>query len=66
MWNSGCLDSKVLPDTLFKEVKGEKFAEGTEKCKTLGIRMDKELKKLEDHGCSKFQKPVVPEAYEEM
>ena len=42
-------------------VKGEHFAKGTEKCKILGILKDKEVEKLEDHGCPKF-KDLVDEA----
>ena len=35
-WSSGCLGYSELPNNIPTDVKGEKFAKGTEECKVLG------------------------------
>ena len=55
MWNIGRLDYGELSNISAKDVKGENFAKRTEKCKILGIFLDKELGNLEDHGCPKVE-----------
>ena len=61
VWNSGGLDYSELSNIVPRAVKREKFAQRTEKCKILGNLLDKEVKELEDHGCTKIQDPVDEE-----
>ena len=61
MCNSGRLDSSELSNILPRAVKREYLAKGTEKCTILGNLLDKEVEKLEDHGCPKVQEIVDEE-----
>ena len=63
VWNSGCLDYTERADILPRAVKGEYFGRRTEKCKFFGNSLDKEVEKLEDHGCSKLQDLVDKELW---
>ena len=58
VWNSGHLDYSEIPNILTSDVKGEFFAKRIENCKILGSLMDKNVKNMDDHSCSKFQEPV--------
>ena len=49
--NKRRLDHNELVNNLPRIVNGEHFSEGTEKRKTLGISLDKELENLSEHGC---------------
>ena len=55
MGNSGRLHYSELPNILPSDVKGENFGKGTKRCKILGNLLDKEVEKLDDHGCPKVQ-----------
>ena len=51
--------------TFFPEMQREVeyFARVTERCTTLGTFLDKDLEKLDDHGCPKIQDLVVEEMW---
>ena len=55
MWKNGRLDYSELSNTLPRAVKGELLAEEIEKCKILGILLDKEMENLGDHCCRKVE-----------
>ena len=55
VWKSGRLDYSELANSLTRAVNGEYFAKGRKKCNILGNLLDKEVEKLEDHGCPKAQ-----------
>ena len=55
MWTSGRFDYIVLSNIVSRNVKGEYFPQETEICKILVGVLDKELEKLDDHGCPKVQ-----------
>ena len=63
VWNSRRLDYSELSNILPRAVKGEYFAKGTESGKNLGNLLDKEVEKLEDHGCSKIHDLVDDEIW---
>ena len=63
--NSGGLDYSELPNILHRDVKGEPFANGTEKCKILGKLSDKDVENSDDHGCPKIRDLVDPKSDEE-
>ena len=65
MWNQERLNYSDLRDFFPKNVKGEYFAESTEKCKIIGIYLNKEVENLEDYGCPKVRELADPEADEE-
>ena len=54
-WNSGRMAYRGISNIFARAVKGEYFAKGTEKCKILGTLPDKEVEKLDDHGCPEVQ-----------
>ena len=55
VWNSGLSDYSELRNILPNDVRGEYFAERTEKCNILGILLGKEIEILDDHCCLKVQ-----------
>ena len=61
VWNSGRVEYNELPNIPPRAVKGEYFANGTEKCKILANLLEKEVQSLEDHGCPKVQDLVDEE-----
>ena len=63
VWNGRRLYYSELSNILPRAVKGEQFAEGTEKCEILGNLMDKEVENLEDHVCPKVQDHVGEEVW---
>ena len=63
MQKSGRLDYSGLPNILPRDVKGECFAKGKEKCNILASLKDKEVENLEDHGSPDFQDLVGEEMW---
>ena len=63
VWNRRGLDYSELSNILSIAVEGEYFANGTEKSKTHGNLLDKEVEILEDHGCPKVQDLVDEEIW---
>ena len=55
VWNRRRLDYSELSNILPRDVTGEYFEKGTEKCKILGNLLDRDVENLEDHGCPKVQ-----------
>ena len=66
VWNSRSLDYSELANILPKDVKAECFAKGTEKCKIIGILLNKEVESFDDHGCPKTRDLVDHKADEQM
>ena len=60
-WNSGRLDYSEPSNSLPRAIKGDYFRKRLEKCKILGSLWDKDVEKLEDHGCPKVQDLVGEE-----
>ena len=52
--NSTILYCSDLPNNLSRDVKGESFAERTEKCKILGEFFYEEVENWDDYCCPKF------------
>ena len=63
MCNSGCLDYSENPNILPKDAEGEEFAEETEKCEIPGNLLDRDVEKLDDHGCPKIRDLVDEEMW---
>ena len=61
VWNNGRLDYSELPNNLPSDVKGEYFPKETEKFKSLGSLMGKEVENLESHGKTRFIKANLGE-----
>ena len=59
VWNSGCLDYSEFPNIRPRDMKGDCFAKVTQKCNFLGISLNKEVEKLDDHACPKFRELLI-------
>ena len=60
VWNIGCLDYSEFPNIRPRNMKSDYFAKVTQKCNVLGISLDKDVEKLDDHACPKFREFVDP------
>ena len=61
VWNGGCLYYSDLPNLSPTDVKSDHFEKGTGKDKIHGNFFNKEVEKLDDHGCPKLLDIFDPE-----
>ena len=64
VWKSGCLDYIELPNTLPSNSRGERFSEGSEKCKNFGTLIEKGIENMDDHGCPKVRDLIDSKTFE--
>ena len=62
-WNSERLDYSELRNILSRDIKGDIFAKGTEKCTIHPSSIYNTLENLDDHGCPKFQDLIDEEMW---
>ena len=63
VWNKGPLAYSELHNILPSDVKGEYFAQRTEKCRILGSLVGNEMENLNNHGCTEVQDLVDEEKW---